>query len=349
MARFGARPARCARSAARVLVLVGVTLAARAPAVELEFAAPAGAAPCATEEIAYRVERSLGQRLADLSGPNFLVSIERSDLGFEGRVDVARAADAAALAQRRFSAPGCDELIDTLALTIVLAIGAHGRPGGASARPPPAGASEAEAPALGLSAAAVNQAEIEPSALDAGAAPDVVQHWAAFGSMLGDTGSLPALGYGVTLGLELAWPVIELRALGMWLPRRRGVIDEAEPASPGAEIGLLAGGLLACAPLATPAGPVLVTACAGWELGRLEGHGIGVDSSHSTARWWSAPRADLALRWALPLRSLALELALTAAAPLTRDEFVLQGIGSVHRPANVVGRAGLGLRWELDQ
>ena len=60
-------------------------------------------------------------------------------------------------------------------------------------------------------------------------------------------------------------------------------------------------------------------------------------------------RVDLAGHWLLPDTPLALTVLATAAAPLTRDDFIIKDVGSVHRPANVVGRLGVGLMLELDR
>jgi hypothetical protein len=49
------------------------------------------------------------------------------------------------------------------------------------------------------------------------------------------------------------------------------------------------------------------------------------------------------------MRWLAVELGMTVAVPIWRDEFVLEEVGSVHRPAAVVGRASLSLRAALGQ
>jgi hypothetical protein len=166
--------------------------------------------------------------------------------------------------------------------------------------------------------------------------------------LLGDTGTLPAMGWGLGVGARLGWPGFELRALGTLLPEREGTIDASDPSSPGVEIGLLAGGLLACLPLALNDAPLELSACAGGELGALSGSGTRVSTPYHQRTLWAAARFDVVGRWALPHTALAIEALITVAAPLSRDEFVLRNIGSVHRPESVLGRAGLGLCFFID-
>jgi hypothetical protein len=326
--------------------LVLVTLAPRARALELEFSRPS---PCPSDEIAFRVQNAIAQPLANIVGPTFHVNIERVATGYVGRVDAARPdGDAIAPRERRVSAASCDELVDTLALTLVLAIAGQREASAASS-----GASTAPAVAAGDSFAP----EAAPSALPANEAiapkkassADSDARLAAFAAMVGDAGSLPAFGLGVAFGADVAWPSLELRALGTLLPGAEGSVDARDADSPGAEIGLVAGGLLACAPLSTRVVGARLAACVGAELGRLSGHGTRIETPHLSTTWWSAPRADVAGRWDLPPRWLALELGVTVAAPIWRDEFVLEGVGTVHRPAPVVGRASLSLRADFGQ
>jgi hypothetical protein len=332
-------------TAAGCVGLAVAALTSPVDALELEFSK---GCPCPSEEIAFRVENALAQSLASIPGPTFHVDVERVPSGYLGRVRLAAGAGDAAHGERRVTASSCDELVDTLALTLVLAV-AEQRDFKASANAPSdqlarpaddtiAPASPAPAQARGdvLGSSAVSPAESSTGA-----------RLAAFGALVGDAGSLPSFGLGVAVGADVAWPSLELRASGVLLPGAEGSVHAGDPTSPGARIGLVAGGLSMCAPLATRVVSAELAACVGAELGRLSGHGTQIDTPHSSATWWSAPRADLALRWALPLPRLALELGVTVAAPIWRHEFVLEGVGSVHRAAPVVGRGSLSLRADL--
>lgn len=343
--------ARAERGTVARGVLVGLTLAFVPPAhaLELEFSK---APPCPVDEISFRVEKALAEPLANIAGPTFRVGIERVATGYLGRVDAPAASgdaglsssDAAPLrsSERRVTAASCDELVDTLALTLVLAIAGQRDAKTSPGEPPPPPADEA---ARALDANGADGADGAAHAAESASEADAAgPRLGAFGAMIGDAGSLPAFGLGAAVGADIAWPSVELRALGMFLPGAEGSVDARDPASPGAELGLIAGALLVCAPLSTRVVGAAAAACLGAELGRLSGHGTRIDTSHSSSTWWSAPRVDLGGRWALPLPWLAIELGITLAAPIWRDEFVLDGVGSVHRPAPVVGRASLSLR-----
>jgi hypothetical protein len=317
------------------------------PTHALELDLPISA-PCPSDEIAFRVENALAQPLSSIAGPTFHVGIERVPNGYVGRVDVAGSSGGSvASSERRVTAASCDELVDTLALALVLAIAGQ-RDAAASTSAATAPSTPRAEGALAHATASSRPVSGARDALGANAASPAElgsgARIAAFAGLVGDAGSLPAFGLGVAVGADVAWPAVELRALGMFLPGAEGFVDPREPASPGAEIGLVAGGLLLCAPLSTRQVGAELAACVGAELGRVSGHGTRIDTSHSSATWWSAPRVDLTGRWGLPLPRLALELGVTVAAPIWRDEFVLQGVGSVHRAPPVVGRASLGLR-----
>jgi hypothetical protein len=314
-------------------------LPAQARALELQFDEPSS---CATDEIAFRVERALKRPLASVAGPDFRIGMAQSGTSVEGRVEIS---GAEAGAQRRFSAATCDELIDTLALTIVLAIGGER----ANEHRAPAQL-DVEAPVAPASAASDSTARAsiaddpgEASALDEGGA-----HLAPFASLTLDTGSLPALGVGPTLGADIVWHAAELRLFATLLFPRQGTVDVANGEAAGADVGLMLGGALGCVRLATNAVSLTIAACAGIELGRLSAEGTNVDIARESSSLWLTPRADVIARHSLLAPGLEVELQLAALAPLLRDEFVLRDIGSVHQPATLIGRAGVGIRYGFE-
>jgi len=286
------------------------------------------------------VERALGRPLAGVSGARFLVHVQPAKPGVRAELEILEDGAAAPRGFRSLAANTCDELTQQIALAIALALGEHTAEPAATppvpARPPPV-------PALDEArSAAASGAESEPDA--GGRGPGL----AGSAWVIGDTGTLPSMGWGLGLGVELGWPGVELRALGTLLPEREGTIDASDPSAPGARIGLLAGGLLACLPLTRHLAALDLSGCAGGELGALSGDGTGVSTPYHQRTVWAAARIDVVARWALPQTALAIEGLVTAAAPLTRDEFVLKDIGSVHRPESVLGRAALGVRIFID-
>jgi hypothetical protein len=292
------------------------------------------------------VERALGQPLDTAPGPHFIVSTEQQGAGFAARLEITGGAKGAPGA-RTFGAATCEELIETVALAVAIAMGAAQEP--ASAVTPDASAETADRDAHLRSTQSALQSADEGAD---GAVPpptrSAAPRIAAMAWGVGDSGSLPGPSLGIALGAGLEWTALELRVMGLLLPEQHADMTGTDTQSRGADIGLLAGSALACAPLKLEAGAVELGACAGWELGRLAATGTGVSRPHQKSTLWSAPRLDLGVRWAVPRSSLWLELVVSVAAPLIRDEFILKDIGSVYRPPNMIGRASLGVGWGSD-
>jgi hypothetical protein len=229
--------------------------------------------------------------------------------------------------------------METLALAIVLAIGGSSDEPEPSEPPPPDGAPsdvETRAPASVQT--------------EASAAEDTRARVAARAALVADSGTLPALGLGAALGVSLGGDGLELRALGTYLAAREASIEVSGGGSVGAQIGLLAGALLACAPrLSTPiqAPHIELGVCAGGELGWLEGSGVGVNAPRQRGAAWSAGRLDLTGRWLIGPHGLGLDLLLSALLPMQRHEFQVSG-DTVHRPAVAIGRASVGISRDLD-
>lgn len=328
--------AATAAFAAMMLAAMGTPPSARAAEIVLD-----AAAGCADEgELVFQVERALGRPLAEVSSARFVVHVQAAQAGFRAELEVGADAAAQPRGFRTLGASTCDALTQQVALAIALALGEHAaepvEPAPAEPSGPPSSPTNEEA------AIAEATSEPEPDAETSG--PEL----AASAWLIGDSGTLPAMAWGLGAGAGLGWPGLELRFLGTLLPERKGSVDPGDPRSPGAEIGLLAGGVLACLPLALNQSALELSACAGAELGALSGGGTGVSTPYHQRTLWAAARFDAAARWMLPHTAFALEALVTAAAPLSRDEFVLRDIGRVHRPESVLGRAALGLCLFID-
>jgi hypothetical protein len=298
--------------------------------------------PCVNlDELSFRVGRALGQPLETVGEAEFGVRIEATGAGYRAHIEARDGTGQALAGARALEARSCEELTEALALAVALAIGQHGAPRESVPRV------AALVPSTELAVAADTPDDRPPAEMPSeshATGPALGgSAWA-----IGDTGTLPGLGLGAGLGIELRWPSFALRALGTLLPEREGTLPEPVPSDRGVSIGLLAAGVLACVPVAVSPAVLKLALCTGAELGELSGSGIGVSSPHHQRTLWSAVRFDADLRWALPDTPLGLDLLVTAAAPLSRDEFVLRNIGSVHRPASVVGRVGLGLSLLID-
>ena len=308
-----------------------------AAAAEIELAEPILCT--STSDLSSRVSRALGQAFEQVVGPSFSIGLRSDATGFQARLEVAGDA-ATAPRLRTFRASTCEELTEALALAIALALQSTSERGDTATSGVPKTAASTSPAAVADVAPPLDAAE--PSSEEPGPALGVR---AAF---VADTGSLPRPALGAAAGARLAWAAFELSAEALLLPKSGGSVDTGDPTSPGAELGLVTGALLACVPLQTGASAIQVSGCAGAELGRLWGTGTRVAAPHTKLAWWSAARVDLDAEWALSTTPFALGLTVTAAAPLIRDDFVLKDIGSVHQPASVVGRASLGMRWRFD-
>lgn len=347
-----------------VWLVACLALPAAARAAEVDWRAPAECPDA--EELRFRVERAIGMPLAHAAPLRFQAHAEASARGYRGRVVIEEGSGTGAAPRaRELTAPSCAGLTDMVTVTLALALGAAGlTPAPQDSAIPPAGgarpAADGVAPAPGAAAPTVlpgSSRESPASTLHAGPADDITHEappparsaalfWPALSVwVLGDTGSLPRPGAGLALGVQLESRQAFLRVQGTWLFEQRQQLAVAGEPAPGAELGLAAGALLGClSPFAAPS-RLSAYACAGWELGRLWGQGTGVADARSGVTLWNAPRFDVGASWALGGAGLRLDALLTLAVPLSRDDFVLAELGSVHRPSAGVGRLAIGLGW----
>jgi hypothetical protein len=341
-------------------VLFGLAvLVASSPsrAAELWIATPS-ACPIG-DELSFRTERALGKPLETAAAVRCTVQIVRDGAEFVARLEVQMLGSAQPSRARSLSAPSCEKLTETLALAVSLAIASG------TAEPEPAPA--ADEPAADEPAADEPAADAATSAFagDTGVSDDGERAHAAdtapaaparttragghrFGAaaaLVADAGTLPGVGMGAALGATLGIAAFELRVYGTYLAPR-SVYIERSGGSAGAEIDLRAASLLACASHLARASELEFGACAGAELGWLQGTGTVVGVSRSGGSSWSAARVDTEARWRLG-RGFGVGLLLSALIPWARDEFAIEGVGRVFQTGIVVGRATLGLSYEL--
>lgn len=310
-----------------------------AAASELSWSGPADCDQ--RDQLVFQLERALSAPLAEVAEFQFQVHIERTTPDARARLLV-RTSTEPGVSERVLVAPNCGKLVDTLTVAMALAVEAATAQREVAAQrevleapvEPPAPIRAAPAPAPDASRADAKDA---PTAL----------LWRGSLWLTADAGSLPEPGLGTALGLELAWPAFQLRAMAtLWLEQEARL--SAQP-GPGGDLSLVTGALLACtSPFGTAQAPLALALCAGGELGRLSGSGTGVPVRRDGQSLWAAARAEADLFWSLPSTRLRLGAQLGLAVPFVRDDFVLDGIGAVHRPANLTGRAGLGLGVSFD-
>lgn len=318
---------------------LGLWVAQRsAAASELSWSGPADCDQ--REQLVFQLERALSAPLAEVAAFHFQVHVERTSPESRARLLVRTSADAA-VSERVLVAPSCSKLVDTLTVAMALALEAATsaqEPASPAAEVAPAEPSRVlQPPALGGERAA--------DASGVTATPEdalTPLTWGATLWLTGDGGSLPAPGLGTALSIEAAWPGLELRALAtLWFEQHAPLAGQPEL---GGDLALATGALLACtSAVRVGANSLALALCAGGELGRLAGSGTGVLNPRSGQSLWAAARTEADLVWRVPATRLALGAQLGLALPFVRDDFVLDGIGAVHRPASLAGRAGIGI------
>jgi hypothetical protein len=353
-------------------LLVGMVLflARAGAAAEVDWRGP-GRCPD-SDEVRFRIERAIGMPLSHAAPLRFAVHAQRAARGFVAHIDVDRGSGGATR-QRDLAAAECGQLADMVTVAVALALGAvvdgdaateldPARGGGAAAGTP--GAHDAGAGmASTATGVATSQGAGEASADSADPARrDAVAHDVSAGipsdgssarwrpgaslGLVADAGSLPEPGLGASAGLSIGREQIQLRASGTWFLEQHASVDTITEAPAGADLAFVIGALSVCAlPLGTSDSRFVAFGCGGWELGRLAGEGTGVPRPRRGASLWNAPRLDAGTRLALGSTDLHFDVRLTLAVPLARENFVLDDVGSVHRPSAVVGRASIGLEW----
>jgi len=295
------------------------------------------------DQLSFQIEQALGAPLAKVADLQFAVRIERAEAPLVARLRVTRAG-AEAPKERVLTGPNCDKLVDTLTVAVALALGAHDLTEESSAREPlPA---PPEPPAAREATAEAAAPESEPESAPE-SAPE--RGGAGFGAgalalLVSDIGSLPEPALGARVGVELGWRALRLQLTGTMFFDQHVELAAASARPAGADVNLAVGAALACTDaLGVPASRLEVPLCAGVELGRLAGVGRGVLDAREEAVPWVAPLLEAGLFWGIPSTLLRFGALFSAVVPLNRDEFVLRGLGSVHRPSSFAARGSLGL------
>ena len=161
----------------------------------------------------------------------------------------------------------------------------------------------------------------------------------------GDAGTLPAAASGAELRAGVSFRSVRVAGYGSYWPtssRRVAILSDATPV--GGTFSLLVLGLAACidAPIAARPDAAKIALCAGPELDVMRGRSFGVNVPGEGAKTWVSAVAGVEGNvpvtgpWRLAVR-------LAAVLPTHREHFALQGVGEVHQPAAVGGRAAVGL------
>jgi len=162
---------------------------------------------------------------------------------------------------------------------------------------------------------------------------------------MGDVGSLPSVSDGLSASLAMTFDALRLEVFGSHLFAQP--FYAASFPSIGSNLDLWSGGLRGC--YLPDHGVLALGACAGLEMGQLQGNGFGslrgpyqTFTPASQGGLWIAPVAGGRLAWRIaPYFSLVIDLGI--AVPLERDTFDIAGAaGASHQAFPVVARGAAG-------
>lgn len=151
-------------------------------------------------------------------------------------------------------------------------------------------------------------------------------------------GALPGLAFAPEIAAGWSNGRWRIDLAGAYFPPTRALVD----ATRGGEFRLVTGSARACRTWAWANGAFELGPCIAFEGGVMTGQGVGIRLPGAVDAPWLATRAGAwgALRLAETFAWLV--LALEAEVPLTRDRFAVDGLGTVHHPSALTGRASFG-------
>jgi hypothetical protein len=227
--------------------------------------------------------------------------------------------------ERALEAPTCDALASSAAVVIAMSVA-----------PPAVAPAPAPSPMLVPTPAPASD-RVTPAMPDRAAPDESRPRFLVRGHGIGDSGTLPAtaFGGGLAFGVRIV-PDIIVEAGANLFASQDGTVG-GTPAR-GASFTLMAAGVRACWALTRR---IELAPCLGVEVERLSAAGFGaVKTADASAVTWS-PEGTLALR--VPIAGpLSLRAGLAALVPMSRQSFVINAAGTVHRPELVAFRAWLG-------
>jgi hypothetical protein len=310
-----------------------------------------GPAECPTDlEVLARIEALLGTRVSELELPPLAARGRITLLAPENYELVLETFQGEQRFLRTMKAASCGELTDAGALVLALAIDptlSERRTSAATAPAPSASATPNDSPPAPARATPARPRERRTPAPPPTPAPEPVpepEHAARF--LLGaravlDFGSVADIAVGPGIGLAIQWRAFEGSLDGVWLPARRTL---AAPGK-GGDIALAAVALRGCyRPLS---GVFQALGCASFELGSLDGNGVGTVVRTHRSGLWAAPGALVGGRARLGSR-LLVSLGAGAMVPIKPIDFTLDNVGLVHRVPALVARVEAGLQAHFD-
>jgi hypothetical protein len=320
-------------------VLACLASATPARATELGFDAPAECG-VTREDLEQQIEHVIARPLSAAESALFDVRVRRAGRAWLLVLSTREAAGSAApeAGAREIRGASCHEVTDAAAVAIALAV--EGKQAPASERqdwePRPAQTAPA-APSGDAETARhsdVVPAEESPLREPRAQAENAVR-FGLFAAAQVDGSALPHATPGASLGLLLEFAAFRAEVFGtLFLPQTAALSDGR-----GGEFDLFLSGARACGQSAF--GDLRVLGCASFEAGRLSGRGLRVRSAYTRNTAWFALGVEAGLLW-LVSPKVGLMLRGGLARPLSRPDFVLDGMEPVHRAGAVSLRGMLG-------
>lgn len=166
-------------------------------------------------------------------------------------------------------------------------------------------------------------------------------------AVVGDAGTLPAAASGAELRAGATMHPVHASVVGAYWPSSSKTASRlADGTAVGGTFSLLTLGLQACfdAPFISASGGATIAVCAGPELDVVHARSFGVNTPGQGSKTWAS--AVIGVEGEVPVAGpWRLSVRLAAVLPQQREHFALQGVGEVHQPAAVAGRAALGLEF----
>jgi hypothetical protein len=329
------------------LMLVGITFSQLASAAKLDWHTPQ-ACPTA-ETVEHRVRIAIGVPLEQAGDSRFKCSVTESTNGsfrLELRVEIPSVETAEP--PRIIEANTCDQVADTAVIAIALALGATAlEEPSDSVRAAPDVRSRRQDSSVSVTGQNNKHKDTKHNhaAKPPPVAPSESSHlWV--GARVGpvvDRGSLPGFGLGLAPAFDFGYRAVSARlSATIFGTKRTALVDGA-----GGEFSLWTAALAACGN--TPRERAHATLCAGLEVGKMTGSGIGslkVARQGSVPWWMLHIQVDVVTNpWLFGMRSYFGGL---AGAPLIRHPFTLGTLEQVYRPESIVLRlvAGLEVDWQ---
>jgi hypothetical protein len=164
-------------------------------------------------------------------------------------------------------------------------------------------------------------------------------------AVAGDAGTVPAAASGAEIRAGASMRPVRVSGYGAYWPSSSKAVSTLADGTPaGGTFSLLAVGLQGCfdAPFLSRRDGTRIAFCAGPELDVMRGRSFGVNVPGEGTKTWVS--AVVGVEGAVPVSGpWRLSVGVAVVLPQHREHFALQGIGEVHQPASVAGRAALGL------